>query len=174
MRTKRIVFWSACLFAALAFWGWLLTPVYAANSNEVLNLELNCGGKLTPLFAKYEDEQRYTERQKWAATAIDESFSQRVSIIDNFIGDMPLVVEDNWVKIDNDFVNFNKAKGVHIDGFIDRLIGAVEFSVTIDEDSEFSDKWAEVSPMVNDELRGINGFRFNGVCEKLDPKKKVF
>lgn len=31
MKTRRIAFWSVCLLTALAFWGWLLSPVYAES-----------------------------------------------------------------------------------------------------------------------------------------------
>ncbi len=153
----------------------LISIAYSvAHSYEVLNLELNCERKVRPLFANYEDEQRYTERQKWAATAMDESFTQRVTIADNFIGEMLLAVEDNWVKIDNSYIDFYKHKGVHFDGSIDRLLGTFSFSVSIDENNELKDKMAEVFPETSDELSGMNGFSFTGVCAKLDPKKKVF
>ena len=145
-----------------------------AQDTEVLNLELNCEGKLRPLFAKYEDQQRYNQRQKWAATAINENHTQRISIVENAIGEMPLVVADKWIKVDDDFIDFYKAKGVHIDGFIDRLIGSVDFSIEIDEDSEFGKEWAGVSSKIGDDLLGMNGFEFNGICAKLDPEKKVF
>ena len=151
-------------------------PILLAHSatygNELLNLELNCGGKVRPLFASYEDEQRYTERQRWATTAMDESFSQRVTIVDNHIGEMPLTVEDSWVKIDSHYIDFYKQKGVHFDGSIDRLLGTMSFSVTLDEDNEFTDKAREIFPAMNDELRGMNGMSWTGVCEKLDPEKK--
>ena len=145
-----------------------------AQDTEVLNLELNCEGKLRPLFAKYEDQQRYNKNQKWAATAINENHTQRISIVENAIGEMPLVVADNWIKVDDDFIDFYKTKGVQIDGFIDRLIGSADFSITLDENSEAWEVWNEFSPMTGDDLLGMNGFEFNGICAKLDPEKKVF
>ena len=77
---------------------------------------------------------------------------------------MPLTVEDSKT------INI-EAERVHFDGSI---LGTMSFSVTLDEDNEFKDKAREIFPAMNDELRGMNGMSWTGVCEKLDPEKKVF
>ena len=142
------------------------TPLQA---EEVLNLELLCTGEFQPLFSNIEDEKTFNGFQLLPLTAKDLSFEERFSIVDNRLEEIiDLIVEDNWIRVSSEGSKIVEEKGFKITGSIDRLTGRISAKVLIDENN------ANLLAEAGEVVKGMNGVRVNGACEKLDPEKKVF
>ena len=147
----------------------LFTACSTAYGAEVLNLELMCDGTAVPEFATQSDRERYATRQQFVTTAVSDRISERLSIKDNYVGEVPLVAEDSWIKISPSFIEKIEKKGVSISGKIDRLTGQFEVSFVAEKGSEFLGVLASYEA-----IQGVVGMTASGYCEKLDPKKKLF